>query len=124
MTLPDGYVSLRRFAEVRDVNLSAVQKAIESGRVTSVLREGDRLVGIHQVQAMVEWDANTDPVEAARNGKLPLAEPAAGGTEAAPAATPEPAQPSSNQAYLDARARREELRGEERGARLPEKSGC
>jgi hypothetical protein len=111
MTLPDGYVSLRRFAEVRDVNLSAVQKAIESGRVKSVLREGDRLVGIHQAQAMAEWDANTDPVEAARNGKLPLAEPAAGATEASPTPTPtpEPAQPTSNQAYLDARARREEF---------------
>jgi hypothetical protein len=112
MALPDGYVSLRRFAELRDVNLSAVQKAIASGRVKSVLRENDTLMGVHQVQGMAEWDANTDPVEAARNGKGAIAADLAGANEAPPANTSAPAAPdapSSNQTYLDARARREEF---------------
>jgi hypothetical protein len=112
MALPDGYVSLRRFAELRDVNLSAVQKAIASGRVTSVLRENDTLVGVHQVQGMAEWDANTDPVESARNGRTAATEPG-GAIEAPPASSSTPpapdAPPSSNQTYLDARARREEF---------------
>ena len=51
--------------------MSAVQKAIESGRVTAVRRnEKGRLVAIEFVQASAQWDANTDPAEAAKNGKF------------------------------------------------------
>lgn len=111
MTAAPGTISLREFARRRGVALSAVQKAIASGRITAVERKGDRIVGIREVEATAQWDANTDPVEAARNGKLPSGElPLEAAAEPdlpAPAAA---GAPVSNQAaYLEARARREQF---------------
>jgi len=69
--MSEEWISLRAFARRRGVRLAAVQKAIESGRVTSVRRnEKGRLKAIEFVQASAQWDANTDPAEAAKNGKF------------------------------------------------------
>lgn len=109
MARSEGFVSLREFARRRGVALSAVQKAVESGRVKAIERDAaGRITGIHAERATAEWDANTDPVEAARNGKLPLVEslPVAPGAEASAP------NPSSNQTYLDARAQRETYEAE------------
>src|SRR4051812_20824038 len=66
-----GYISLRAFAREHDMRLSAVQKAIKSGRVTDVLRnERGYVVGIHAVNAWIEWQRNTDQGEAAKSGKV------------------------------------------------------
>src|SRR5690348_2040443 len=66
-----GFVSLREFARRLDVRLSAVQKAIKTGRVTSVKRdESGRLVGVHPELGRQEWARNTDPCEAAKSGKV------------------------------------------------------
>lgn len=67
----EHWVRLREFARRRDVALSAVQKAITSGRVTAVRRNAKgHLTAIEFVQASAQWDANTDPTEAAKNGKF------------------------------------------------------
>lgn len=71
MIEPD-WVSLREFSRRRGVALSAVQKAIDSGRVTAVRRNArGHLEAIDARLAAVQWDGNTDPVEALKNGKLP-----------------------------------------------------
>lgn len=115
-----GYISVRQFARLRGVRHSAVQKAIDSGRVTAVERNAEgRTTGIHEQLATEQWNANTDPVEATRNGKLPAeASPAneitpasdrAGGDASAPAPPPADTAPTGNQQYLEARARREDF---------------
>ena len=66
-------ISLREFARRRGVSLGAVQKAIKSGRVTAIERDQHgRTIGIDEAQASEQWAMNTDLVEAARNGKLPM----------------------------------------------------
>jgi len=63
------WVSLRAFARRLNVRLSAVQKAIESGRVTAIRRnEAGRLTAIEVHQATAQWASNTDPAQAARSG--------------------------------------------------------
>jgi hypothetical protein len=66
------WISLREFARRREVRLSAVQKAIESGRISAaaVKRDGSRIVGIEFHQATADWNANTDPEQAARSGTV------------------------------------------------------
>jgi len=67
----EEWISLREFARRREVSLAAVQKAIESGRVRAVTRDGNgRLTSIEFVRAMREWNGNTDPAQAARSGKI------------------------------------------------------
>jgi len=67
----EEWVSLREFARRRGVELRAVQKAIESGRVTAVKRdEKGRLAAIEVAAATMQWDTNTDPVAAAKSGKI------------------------------------------------------
>lgn len=66
----EEWISLREFARRREVTLGAVQKAIESGRVTAVKRNGSgRLVGIEFHAAAAQWGLNTDPDQAARAGQ-------------------------------------------------------
>jgi hypothetical protein len=66
----EEWISLREFARRREVTLGAVQKAIESGRVTAVKRNGNgRLVGIEFHAATAQWGLNTDPDQAARAGQ-------------------------------------------------------
>jgi len=67
----EEWISLREFARRREVSLAAVQKAIESGRVRAVTRDGNgRLTSIEFCAAMREWNGNTDPAQAARSGKI------------------------------------------------------
>lgn len=105
-------MSLRAYARHRGVALSAVQKAIETRRVTAIREEGGRITGIEQNQADAQWAKNTDPVEAARNGKLEQPAPAlqlsAPGGEAPKPPAGEAAPASGDQGdYLAARAKRE-----------------
>lgn len=75
METVENWVSLREFARNRGVRLSAVQKAIESGRVTAVKRdEKGRLKAIELNRAMAEWNGNTDLDQAARAGAPLLVE--------------------------------------------------
>lgn len=119
----EEWISLRAYARHREVALSAVQKAIEAGRVTAVQRRPNgRLHKIEKNEADRQWAANTDPVEAARNGKfaapagdLVAQATAAGGVDrasgevaggtGAPSAPPAPA--SDQAEYLASRAKRE-----------------
>lgn len=65
-----NWISLREFARRREVALGAVQKAISSGRVTAVRRNGNgRLIAIDFRAATMEWNMNTDPDQAARASK-------------------------------------------------------
>lgn len=98
--MAEEWISLREFGRRRGVALSAVQKAIESGRVTAVKRDqGGRLVAIEANQATIQWNTNTDPAEAAKSGKvlgdihpasdrgeLPLGESVPGAASAVPQA--------------------------------------
>jgi hypothetical protein len=66
MSAAEQWMSLRAYGRRRGVELSAVQKAIASWRVTAVRRKGDRLVAIEAHAADAQWLKNTDPVESAR----------------------------------------------------------
>jgi hypothetical protein len=63
-------VSLREASRRLGVALAALQKAIATERVTCVRWEGDRRVGVEWPTVREEWARNTDPSEAAKNGKL------------------------------------------------------
>ena len=76
------------YARHRGCAPNAVSKAISSGRIrAAVTFDGDgNFVGIDAVRADALWAGNTDPVEAARNGKFYDQQPsAAGGDEPAAA---------------------------------------
>jgi hypothetical protein len=107
----EEWISLREFARRRGVDLRAVQKAIESGRVTAVRRdERGRLVGIEVAAATMQWDMNTDPVEAAKSGKIlgqvngVGAQPMSGMSAIAPAVLNEPAAATETPATSEAAA--------------------
>jgi hypothetical protein len=118
-----NWVSLRAYAKHRGVRLSAVQKAIETKRVTAVTRREDgRITGIDQDLADQQWALNTDPAEAAKNGKFagtPAPNTATSSTSelplgtGAPSSAP-PAKGSEDQNdYLAHRAKREEFQAKE-----------
>lgn len=128
--MAENWMSLRAYARHRGVALSAVQKAIESRRVTAIREDGGRITGIEQIQADAQWAANTDAVEALRNGKaLELTAPPAGSVAAAPGAVqagagvaalpasekstePAPASAGDQGSFLAARVKEAELRGQ------------
>jgi hypothetical protein len=105
------FVSLREFSRRLDVRLSAVQKAIRTGRVTCVKRDATgRLVGVNPELGLQEWARNTDPCEAVKSGKIIEAPTTAAAqqlslvqTSAQQPADAEPATPG----YQDHRAKRE-----------------
>jgi hypothetical protein len=68
----EDWTSIREFARRTDRTHHAVQKAIESGRIpeAAVRREGGRLVAIEYYAALNALAANTDPVAAAKGGKM------------------------------------------------------
>lgn len=74
----EEWISLREFSRRRDVRLSAVQKAIETERVTAVRRDArGRLVAIEYHAATLQWNANTDPTQAERSGTQSVQAPPA-----------------------------------------------
>lgn len=63
-------VSLRQFARGHGTTLAAVQRAIETHRITAVVRASSgRILGVYAAQASAQWKANTDPAQAARRAK-------------------------------------------------------
>jgi pyruvate/2-oxoglutarate dehydrogenase complex dihydrolipoamide acyltransferase (E2) component len=72
-------LSQRAYAKHRSVNLSAVQKAIKSGRITATRGK------IDAAQADTDWDANTDPKQ--QRGKHAAGQPQR-------QAAPQPRQPA------------------------------
>jgi len=123
----EEWMSLRAYARYRDVALSAVQKAIESRRVTAIKEEGGRIIGIEKYQADLQWAANTDAAEAARSGTFQgtvkpagaaagegvsaLAGSAAAQGDKSPAGDQQ--SPTGDQGnFLAARVKEAELRGE------------
>ena len=69
----ERWSSLRSYAEHKGVRLSAVQKAIASGRIKPDALRKDRrgrFCGIEWMRADRYWAENTDPDEAAKNGKF------------------------------------------------------
>lgn len=87
----ENWISLRAFARRHNVRLSAVQKAIESGRVTAVKRNAaGRLKGIEANLAALQWSQNTDPAQAERSGKTGAAVSAPDTTAAVSAPGPAP----------------------------------
>ena len=124
----EEWISLREFARRRSVALSAVQKAIDTGRVTAVRRDDQgRLKKIEVHRATHEWNAKTDPVQAARSGQLlqaPIAPEAPelplGQQDASSAAPPSGGKNDAGEApggqhdsYYAARAKREEYAAKE-----------
>lgn len=128
------WMSLRAYSRHRGVALSAVQKAIDSGRVTAVRRkEGGRLKAIEAIAADSQWLANTDPVESARTtdtlrpgpdqalnvapaGELPLERPGEARTEdPAPLAggTAASVDAGKDFGYLEHRAKRESFQAKQ-----------
>lgn len=123
MGAAEQWMSLRAYARRREVRLSAVQKAINSGRVTAVRRKGERVVSIDAIAADAQWLAHTDPVESAKTtdtlharpgaapaGELPLERPAERRAE-------DPAPPAGDAGkdfgYLEARAKREQFQAKQ-----------
>lgn len=62
-------VSQRKYAEMRGVNLYAVQRAIKSGRIKT-----DNKGQIDAEQANIDWENNTDPAKQRNNPKEDLGE--------------------------------------------------
>lgn len=111
-----AFIGLRAYARRRGVRLSAVQKAIESRRVTAIREEGGRITGIDPELADQQWAANTDAVEALRSGTstdAPLVLSAPAG-HVQPSGTEQPAkEPTGDQGnFLAARVKEAELRGQ------------
>lgn len=116
-----AYISLRAYSRHRKCALSAVQKAIDSRRVhgDAIRVDGERVTGIDPVLADQQWAANTDPVEALRNGKLTSAPAApggqldlgaaAGGGDGGERAKASPAAGGGNEEYLLERTKREKF---------------
>src|SRR4051812_46538394 len=121
MNVGEDCISLRAFSRLRGVALSAVQKAIATGRVTSVKRSDpkdatSRIVGIFAQAATLEWNRNTDPSEAAKSGQQIPATPAgqldlgASGDQArghAGEGRDSPAPEKGGAAFYDERTKRE-----------------
>ena len=106
----ENWVSLREFSRNRGVRLAAVQKAIESGRVTAVKRGNTgRLAGIEMNRATLEWNRNTDPDQAARAGNLTLPPTDELQFDSPAPSTAQPADDAVNASYLASRARRQEI---------------
>jgi hypothetical protein len=115
----ENWVSLREFSRMRGVSLGAVQKAIESGRVTAVRRGvSGKLKGIEAKQAMHQWDGNTDADQAARSGAPIMVGaglfevPPTGADVQTPGDVPE-GTGTNDQRYLAARARKQEFEAHE-----------
>lgn len=115
--MAEEWISLRAYARHRGVALSAVQKAIESKRVTVVRRnERQHVIAIEKHAADQQWAANTDPVEAARNGKF-LQVPAG----AAGAAPSEPVASGANEPAVSGAEKSADAQDDEfRAARIRE----
>lgn len=126
----EEWISLREFARRREVTLGAVQKAIESKRVTAVRRsQAGRLTAIEFHQACLQWNRNTDPDQAGRAGQglaasntqptgLSAASVAPGSEDSAAGSAngelplgkpPAAAQDNDEFGYLGHRAKREEF---------------
>jgi hypothetical protein len=82
-----GLLGRNQYARHRGCAPNAVSKAINSGRIRAAVTfdAAGKFVGIDAVRADALWAGNTDPVEAARNGKFYDAPADAGGTEPAAA---------------------------------------
>lgn len=94
--LPDGRVSLRKYASMSGHALSSVQAAIKSGRIT---RDSDGF--IDPERADMEWAANTDnsrKLTPKTKNKRP---------ECNPESIPEPEIPVGDLNYNEERAKRE-----------------
>ena len=72
-------LSQRKYAAHRGVSLRAVQKAIESGRITPVIDPVTKKPKIDPAIADAQWVRNTDPeLQLRGTGELPPAAPAGG----------------------------------------------
>lgn len=85
------------YARHRKCAPNAVSKAIKSGRIrAAAVYEGGKFKGIRWEEADALWAQNTDPVEAARNGKYyeppPVAARASAGPVAHEKTTPAPGE--------------------------------
>ena len=133
-----GLLGRNQYARHRGCAPNAVSKALNSGRIRAAVTfdAAGKFVGIDAVRADALWAGNTDPVEAARNGKFydqpqaaaddgitprePGARADAGSNERPPVAAqageldfqqPAPAassKGSDNDSYLKARSEREQ----------------
>ena len=66
-----GYISLNEFARRFNMTRSTLQRAIKSGRVTSVMYDpSGRCIGVDPDRAPQEWEANTDQGQAAKSGRI------------------------------------------------------
>lgn len=137
--MAENWMSLRAYARHRGVRLAAVQKAIESGRVTAVRRrkENGRLQAIECTAADLQWAMNTDPVEAGKSGKV-IVPPTMPGAVAesltasdddpddaleSPAGSKAPEGDKDPGGFYEGRARRMQVQAEEAELDLLERKG-
>ncbi len=121
-------VSLREYARSREArnlpggSLRAVQKAIASGRISTVADEKGRQK-IDSEVADIQWNSNTDPEQSMRaNPGRDIGLPAASAAQtSAPAPASEDGPKSS--AYWEARTRREQAEAEQSEIKLREMAG-
>lgn len=101
-----GLVSMRELARVRGVSLTAVQKALKSGRIhTTPGPDGKPKIDLEA--AMAQWDANTEQAKRrTAPDKAPATAPQAPTTGTNPP-TPPPKVPGASSTYADSRAIRE-----------------
>lgn len=119
-------MGLREYSRHREANslpgvsLRAVQKAIETGRITTIADDKGR-IKIDPEVADIQWGRNTDPDQSARAnvGREPIL-PGVGGDPGPPQGA---GGPGHNSLYWDARTRREQAEAEKAEIQLKEMSG-
>lgn len=120
-------MGLREYARYREarrlpgITLRAVQKAIESGRITTVVDEKGR-TKIDAEVADIQWGRNTDPDQSARANAGRDVAPPPGGGDAGGAGGHGSERESS--AYWDAKTRREIAEATKAELQLEEMSGA
>ncbi len=124
-----AYARHREERNLTGASLSSVQKAIASGRISTVTDEKGRQ-RIDPAVADIQWDRNTDPDQSARaNSGRDTVAPSGGRTPFSGAAMGDSGGDRDSSAYWDARTRREvaeastaELKLEEMSGRLVKRS--
>lgn len=122
-------LGLREYARYREsrglpgITLRAVQKAIESGRITTVVDERGK-PKIDAEVADIQWGRNTDPDQSARaNAGRDVAPPPAGGHGAGAGGSGAAGGEREGSLYWDAKTRREVAEASKAELQLAEMAG-
>lgn len=122
--MSDGMLSLRGYAKHRSCSLSAVQKAIDTKRISTV-QDGKGRTKIDPVVADIQWAQNTNPLQQERGSLKSFEKTQADLAAQSDALTMSPTSPGGVQtsALTNEKTRSEKLRSEMLELQLAQKRG-